>query len=183
MHFRSHGILTDEQGGQFSLNSDATRTQYGALCWRVHRGAVQVLLVSSRDTGRWIIPKGWPMKGLAPQDAALREAWEEAGVQGTADPMCLGLYTYLKVLSPDRAVPCVVSVYGVQVSRLRVRFPERKERRRKWFPLQNAAGKVEEQALRALLAAFVPPLPEPVGPLNSPAEPLSATDPNKPVPR
>lgn len=170
--------MTDDPDGQFSLNPDATRTQYGALCWRMQRGSVQVLLVSSRDTGRWIIPKGWPMKGLAPQEAALREAWEEAGVQGTANPLCLGLYPYQKVLSPDRAIPCMVSVYAVKVSRLRARFPERKERRRKWFSAQKAAGKVEEPALGALLAAFVPPEADPPGQLNSRAEPLSATDPN-----
>jgi 8-oxo-dGTP pyrophosphatase MutT (NUDIX family) len=173
--------VTDDADGQFSLNRDATRTQYGALCWRVQRGAVQVLLVSSRDTGRWIIPKGWPMKGLAPQEAALREAWEEAGVQGAADPICLGLYPYRKVLAPDRSVPCLVSVYAVKVSRLRRRFPERKERRRKWFSPQKAAGKVEEPALRALLAGFVPPGAPSGGQLISPDEPLSASDPNSPA--
>jgi 8-oxo-dGTP pyrophosphatase MutT (NUDIX family) len=120
------------------------------------------------------------MKGLAPQEAALREAWEEAGVQGAADPLCLGLYPYQKVLSPDRAIPCVVTVYGVKVSRLRARFPERKERRRKWFSPQKAAGKVEEPALRALIAAFVPPAPDARGQLISVAEPLSASDPNDP---
>lgn len=174
--------MTDDQDGQFSLNPDATRTQYGALCWRIQRGAVQVLLVSSRDTGRWIIPKGWPMKGLAPQEAALREAWEEAGVQGVADPICLGLYPYQKVLSPDRAIPCVVSVYAVKVSRLRDRFPERKERRRKWFSPQKAAGKVEGPALRALITGFLPRNAAAPAQLNSPAEPLSASDPNDPAP-
>ncbi|MEN9850080.1 MAG: hypothetical protein RL128_243, partial [Pseudomonadota bacterium] len=58
------------------------RTQYGALCWRMHRGKVEVLLITSRDTGRWVIPKGWPIDGLAPAQTAAREAWEEAGVEG-----------------------------------------------------------------------------------------------------
>ena len=57
------------------------RTQYGALCWRMHRGKVEVLLITSRDTGRWVIPKGWPIDGLAPAQTAAREAWEEAGVE------------------------------------------------------------------------------------------------------
>lgn len=145
--------------GQFSLNQTTTRTQHGALCWRMHRGGLQVLLVSSRDTGRWIIPKGWPIDGLSAPETALREAWEEAGVTGVADPMCLGLYSYDKVMGPDRTVPCIVTVYAVQVTRLRRRFPERKERRRKWFAPKKAAGKTDEPELRALIAAFA--LPEP----------------------
>jgi 8-oxo-dGTP pyrophosphatase MutT (NUDIX family) len=181
MHFRSRSLLSDDPDGQFSLNPDATRTQHGALCWRIERGSVQVLLVSSRDTGRWIIPKGWPIAGLAPQEVALREAWEEAGVQGAANPLCLGLYPYRKIIGPDRAIPCVVTVYAVKVSRLRARFPERKERRRKWFSAQKAAGKVDEPALRALLAGFVPPGPDAGGQLISAAEPLSGSDPNDPA--
>lgn len=151
--------MTFDPDGQFSSNTDTTRTQHGAICWRMHQGAVQVLLVSSRDSGRWIIPKGWPINGLSPHETALQEAWEEAGVKGTADPLCLGLYPYLKVLSPDRAIPCIVSVYAVQVVRLRARFPERKERNRKWYAQQKAAAKVEEPALCALLAGFAPPRP------------------------
>jgi hypothetical protein len=77
-------------------------------------------------------------------------------LKGEAHPMCLGLYPYQKVLSPDRAIPCIVSVYAVQVIRLRARFPERKERNRKWYAPQKAAGKVEEPALSDILAGFTP---------------------------
>ena len=118
-----------------------------------------MLLVTSRDTGRWIIPKGWPIAGLEPYQTALREAWEEAGVRGQAEPLCLGLFSYLKVMGPDQMIPCVVSVYAVKVTRLRDRFPERKQRLRKWFSPHKAADKVDEPALRALLAAFAPPGP------------------------
>lgn len=151
--------MTFDLDGQFLPDTDTTRTQHGAICWRLHRGAVQILLVSSRDTGRWIIPKGWPIQGLTPHETALREAWEEAGVAGEAHALCLGLYPYQKVLTPDRAIPCIVSVYAVRVARLRTRFPERKERRRKWYSPQKAAAKVEEPALRDLLAGFAPPGP------------------------
>lgn len=151
--------MTFDPDGQFAPRTDTIRTQHGALCWRLHRGSVQVLLVSSRDTGRWIIPKGWPISGLTPHETALREAWEEAGVRGEAHPLCLGFYPYQKVLAPDRAIPCLVSVYAVQVARLRARFPELKERNRKWYAPQKAAAKVEEPALRDLLAGFAPPGP------------------------
>lgn len=148
--------MTFDPDGQFSPSTDATRTQHGAICWRLHRDAVQVLLISSRDTGRWIIPKGWPINGLPPHETALREAWEEAGVKGEVHPLCLGLFPYEKVLAPDRAIPCIVSVYAVQVVRLRDRFPERKQRNRKWYTPLKAAAKVEEPALRDILSGFTP---------------------------
>ena len=63
------------------------RHQVAALCWRMGQGgAVEILLVTSRDTGRWVIPKGWPMDGKSASAAAAREAWEEAGVKGTVRP-------------------------------------------------------------------------------------------------
>jgi 8-oxo-dGTP pyrophosphatase MutT (NUDIX family) len=151
--------LSFDPDGQFTLNPSAIRMQHGALCWRLSRGSVEVLLVSSRDSGRRIIPKGWPIEGLSPSETALQEAWEEAGVVGEAGPLSLGQYHYLKVMGPDRAIPCLVSVFGVKVARLRARFPERKERRRKWYPLQKAAAKVDEPALREILAGFMPPGP------------------------
>lgn len=56
------------------------RQQYGALCFRFGEdGAVEILLITSRDSGRWIIPKGWPMKKKEPHEAAAVEAWQEAG--------------------------------------------------------------------------------------------------------
>lgn len=148
--------MPPEIDGRFLLNPAATRTQFGALCWRIQRGRTRIMLVTSRDTGRWIIPKGWPMPGLTPEACALQEAWEEAGVKGLAAPACLGLYPYDKVLGPDRSVPCVVAVYGVKVTRLRGHFPEHRERRRAWFTPAKAALKVEEPALRDLIATFLP---------------------------
>lgn len=153
--------LDDETRGQFLLNPGTTRTQYGALCWRVLRGAVQVLLVTSRDTGRWVIPKGWPMPEHSPEAAAAREAWEEAGVEGIVSGRCLGLFSYDKMMTPAISVPCVVAVYPLRVTRLQDRFPERKVRKRKWFATDKAARKVMEPELRAILATFVPPSPEP----------------------
>lgn len=160
-----------ESDGQFVLNKTARRTQYGAVCWRLHRGKMQVLLVTSRDTGRWIIPKGWPIEGLAPAEAALREAWEEAGVVGVAPGDCLGLFAYDKMLGPDRSLPCLVAVYAIRVDRLRNRFPERKERQRKWFSPDKAALKVDEEGLRQLLLDFSP---EPAAGSVSPGGPAPA---------
>lgn len=133
------------------------RMQYGALCWRESENGLEVLLITSRDTGRWVIPKGWPIAGLAPEDAAAKEAWEEAGVKGVTNPVCLGRFGYLKVLGQTAQVPCAVSVYGMQVARLADKFPEVDERRRAWFPPAVAAGLVNEPDLARLIAGFTPP--------------------------
>lgn len=131
--------------------------QYGALCWRHGAAAVEVLMITSRDTGRWIIPKGWPMTGLAPEAAAAQEAWEEAGVEGRVHPRCLGRYGYHKVLAVLAEVPCAVAVYGIEVTRLAEKYPEARERHRAWFPLVEAAALVQEPDLSRLIRAFVPP--------------------------
>lgn len=134
------------------------RTQFGALCWRIGRGGseIEVLLVSSRETGRWVIPKGWPIKGLGPSETARQEAYEEAGVRGEVSEACAGIYSYTKLLGPQRSngVPCVVAVYPIQVSKLLDDFPEREERRRRWFSPKKAAQKVDEPELRELLRGF-----------------------------
>ncbi|MCF1709024.1 NUDIX hydrolase [Tabrizicola sp. J26] len=139
------------------LSDTTTRTQYGAICWRMHKAGIQVLLVTSRDTGRWIIPKGWPVEGATDAGSAEREAWEEAGVLGKMLPLCLGVYAYDKVVIPGRSIPCVVAVYPLRVTELKKRFPERKQRRRKWFSIEDAIRKVAEPELRQILSEFRPP--------------------------
>lgn len=133
---------------------DGPRAQFGALCWRMHRGRVEVLLITSRDTGRWVIPKGWPIAGKTPAQSAAQEAWEEAGVTGEGDEVALGLYAYDKTRKAKEALPCVVSVYPLRVDALAKRFPERKERRRRWFATEKAAKLVAEPELRAMLAGL-----------------------------
>ncbi len=132
--------------------------QYGALCWRREGEETEVLLITSRDTGRWVIPKGWPMPGLSPEAAAAQEAWEEAGVSGLMNPLCIGRYGYQKCLTLTSTVPCAVAVYGMRVEKLAKTFPEMKERRRKWFPLREAATLVAEPELALIIAAFLPPI-------------------------
>jgi 8-oxo-dGTP pyrophosphatase MutT (NUDIX family) len=143
--------------GQFLLNPATTRMQNGALCWRMFRDQVQVLLVTSRDTGRWIIPKGWPMPDLPDAEAAAREAWEEAGVEGVVSDRAVGRFPYDKVMGPAQAIPCIVSVFPLQVTRLRGRYPESKQRRRKWFTPEKAAKKVLEPELREIIQLFTTP--------------------------
>lgn len=129
-------------------------SQSGALCWRMHRGKVKLLLISSRTTGRWVIPKGWSHDKLTAAGSAAAEAWEEVGVEGSVCEEPLGCFTYDKVICPGVVRPCVVSVFAMRVARLRTKFPERRERRRKWFDAAGAARKVAEPELRALLLAL-----------------------------
>ncbi|MEP3299051.1 MAG: NUDIX hydrolase [Pseudoruegeria sp.] len=131
------------------------RTQFAALCYRVKNGKVEVLMVTSRGTGRWIIPKGWPMDGQTPAAAAATEAFEEAGVDGRVKDMCLGIYSYQKDIGDD-ALPCVVAVFPVKVKRLHDNFPEAKERKRKWFSRKKAAARVKESELAQIIQNFDP---------------------------
>jgi 8-oxo-dGTP pyrophosphatase MutT (NUDIX family) len=139
----------DREGG--------VRIQYGALCWRDGADGVEVLLITSRDTGRWVIPKGWPMPGLAPESAAAQEAWEEGGAEGIVNPLCVGRFGYKKCLTPEAQVPCAVAVYGMQVTRMADSYPEAGQRRRAWFSLGTAAELVQEPDLASLIARFAPP--------------------------
>lgn len=134
------------------------RTQFGALCFRRRKSNCEILLLTSRDTGRWIIPKGWPMDGMTPAEVAAAEAWEEAGVKGTAHDYCVGLYGYTKLLEDGDKVPAVVAVFPVEVSRLADDFPEASERKRKWFSQKKAASQVREPDLKQLLRSFDPKL-------------------------
>jgi 8-oxo-dGTP pyrophosphatase MutT (NUDIX family) len=131
------------------------RSQFAALCYRIVKGKPEVLLVTSRRTGRWIVPKGWPMPGRTPAASAAGEAWEEAGVVGKAVDQCLGLFSYQKE-HDGGWLPCVALVYPVEVKSLARRFPERGQRRRKWLSPKKAAARVSEPELARILLDFDP---------------------------
>lgn len=114
-------------------------------------GKLRVLMVTSRDTGRWVMPKGWLMDGKKPWQAAKIEALEEAGATGFISDEPIGIYTYKKRL-PDRSrINCTVTVYPMMVDKLKRRWKERKERKRHWFSLKEAARLVDEKDLSKLL--------------------------------
>ena len=128
--------------------------QVGAICLRRRKGALQVLLISSLGTGRWIIPKGWPMKGRSLAGAAAQEAWEEAGLRGRVSPEPLGSYTYLKLQEGGVGLRCEVRVYTLETETLAEHFPEAGRRERIWVSPAEAAERVAEEGLRALLRAL-----------------------------
>ena len=132
------------------------REQYGALCYRLRkkRATVEVLLITSRDTGRWVIPKGWPMDGKSASAAAAREAWEEAGVKGKVLAESIGSYRYMKGMPQGLKLDCRVRVFALEVDGISKNFPEKGERRAEWVDCTEAAARVHEPGLKTLLVNF-----------------------------
>lgn len=132
------------------------RQQIGALPYFVSPdGEVQVVLVTTRETQRWSIPKGNVMKGKKPHRAAEIEAFEEAGVRGQIGRKIIGSYGYRKNFRDGKAEAIVV-VYPLQVHKLTKKFPERRERKVASFPLNEAIGLIAIPELAAILAGFHP---------------------------
>ena len=139
-----------------SASKSDVRTQFAALCYRMVKDKPQILLITARRSGRWIIPRGWPMDTKTPSEAALIEAWEEAGVKGKAHEQSLGLYSYSRDIGEDTPMPCVAMVYPVKVKSLADAFPEQGQRDRKWFSPKKAAARVTEPELAHILKGFDP---------------------------
>lgn len=132
-----------------------TKIQFAALCYRIEGSGKKILLITSRDTGRWVLPKGWPIAGTNAKGTALQEAWEEAGVrEGNAASRSVGAYTYEKGFNTGWSAPVRTVVYPVVVKKLSKAFPEAGERDRKWFSPSEAANLVQEPELKQLLADF-----------------------------
>lgn len=131
-----------------------SRRQFAALPWRRGADGLEILLITSRETRRWVIPKGWPMKDKTAYQAAAQEAFEEAGVEGDITIEPLGAFRYLKRLKNDRTQLCVVDVFPLHVEEMLDVWPEMHQRERVWMAPAHAATGVEEPELRALIEAF-----------------------------
>lgn len=140
------------------LFGNAFGQQYGALCFRYKEGdsEIEVLVITSRESRRWIIPKGWPMKGKKPHEAAAIEAWEEAGVRGRAKRKPVGRYTYLKELADGNVAFCIVDLFQIEVTEISTDFKERGQRVFDWVSPSEAARRVREIELKSLLVNFKP---------------------------
>lgn len=131
------------------------RLQVAALCYRETPKGKQVLLITSRDTRRWIVPKGWPVDGLDGAEAALQEAWEEAGVsKADIESAPMGYYDYNKRLDHGLTTPVNAQVYLTRVRNLEDEYPEVNERKRKWFAPAEAAELVDEPDLQEILRSL-----------------------------
>jgi 8-oxo-dGTP pyrophosphatase MutT (NUDIX family) len=126
--------------------------QFAALPYRqVSDSIFEVMLITSRDTGRWVVPKGWPSEREAAWDCAAREAREEAGLVGEIEKRPLGSYHYKKVLDNGFPVWCTVEVFALAVAERLESWPEQRERTGRWFALEDAANAVDEPELGELI--------------------------------
>jgi 8-oxo-dGTP pyrophosphatase MutT (NUDIX family) len=132
--------------------TNPTLHQAGVIAYRIRAGRVEVLLLTSRDTGRWIIPKGNIAAGTAPWKAAAKEAYEEAGVMGRiGGSIPLGIYTYFKRLDSGDPRPAAVEVYLLRVAQSLKKWPERRERKLCWVSPETAVELVDEPGMVPLL--------------------------------
>jgi 8-oxo-dGTP pyrophosphatase MutT (NUDIX family) len=165
MGLRARKTSVHEQIGDLSPIAGTSRSpdlhlpepglQFAALPYRLAGGGeVDVLLITSRETRRWVIPKGWPMKGKKPHQAAAIEARQEAGVDGRIHKLALGEYDYVKRLKNGAPLDCTVEVFALEVMQQRRHWREKGERVSRWFRAEDAAHAVEEPALRGLIMAF-----------------------------
>lgn len=131
----------------------AHRAQVAALPVRTGPSGCEVLLITSRTSARWIVPKGWPMKGRKDHEAAAQEAQEEAGIEGRIHKHPIGAYTYQKQLG-SRIEACRVMVYRLDVEFERETWLESGERIRRWFSIEQAATMVSEPRLARMIRAL-----------------------------
>jgi 8-oxo-dGTP pyrophosphatase MutT (NUDIX family) len=129
--------------------------QYAVLPYRRRADRrLEVLLITSRETRRWIIPKGWPIGELPPHESAAREAMEEAGVVGRVLKTPIGFFLYDKRLDDGSTIRCRVKVFAMRVERRLSRWLEKKQRETRWMLAGDAAKAVDEPGLRNILRSL-----------------------------
>ena len=128
--------------------------QVAALPWRQGENGLEVMMITSRETRRWDIPKGGRMVGKTDPQAAAQEAYEEAGVQGETLDAVVGHFRYGKRLKTGAVQACVVAVYPLEVLIQLGAWPEDQQRQRRWMPQADAADAVHEADLAQLIRDF-----------------------------
>ncbi len=123
--------------------------QYATLPWR-RAGQLEIMLITSRETRRWIIPKGWPMDGRTNSESAAQEAYEEAGIKGSTTEESLGFFEYQKRGKGQLRV----DVFAMEVTEVLDLWPEAHQRTRRWLSAQEAASLVDEPELAAIIRGF-----------------------------
>lgn len=135
------------------MNSSFTVPQSAVLAYRMVGHGMEILLVTSRTRGRWVLPKGMITSGMTPAESAVKEAWEEAGAVGSVSGECLGVYRYMKTRRCG-VKACSVKVYAMKVTAVLPNWPEQHMRRRRWMRVDEAICRVMDHDLRRLLITF-----------------------------
>jgi two-component system phosphate regulon sensor histidine kinase PhoR len=130
-------------------------TQYGVIPVRpAADGGVEVMLITSRETRRWVVPRGNPILGKTPAESAAQEAYEEAWLLGPVEPEPFGRYFYRKRRRTGAVLPAEVQLFRMRVEEERDDWPERGERERRWFAPQEAAAAVAEGELAKMIRSL-----------------------------
>ena len=128
--------------------------QCAALPYQMRDGKMQVLIITSRGTGRWIVPKGWVKSEYEPHEVAAQEAFEEAGLEGEIEPEPIGSYHYTKRLHTLSFVRCRVDVFPLQVIEDRSDWPEKEQRTLAWLSPDEAASRLSDRDLAKIVVDF-----------------------------
>jgi 8-oxo-dGTP pyrophosphatase MutT (NUDIX family) len=132
-------------------DTDWIYNQSGVVPFRLEKGKVQILLVTSRSRKRWVIPKGIIEPDLSPQESAQKEAYEEAGVSGKICGEAVGTYTYNKW-----GGTCTVKVFLLEVEKTLEDWSESYFRTREWMSVEEAVKRVDETELKEIIRDFIP---------------------------
>lgn len=135
-------------------DAKTTRYQYASLPFRVEDGHPLVMMITSRETRRWILPKGRPETGMAPWQVAAQEAYEEAGLVGSVSTRAVGAYASTKRMRSGEEQPCTVRVFLFRVEEELADWPERGQRDRRWMSPGEAALQASEPQLAQMLLEF-----------------------------
>jgi 8-oxo-dGTP pyrophosphatase MutT (NUDIX family) len=136
-------------------SASRVNVQYAVLPWRGSKGAIEILLITTRNTRRWIVPKGWPVDGLTPAQSAAQEALEEAGIEGEVADEPLGSFRHDKETKSGETVLCTVHVFPMEVTGQRQSWPEKHLREIHWCSVEEALARVKHPTLRRLILKFV----------------------------
>jgi 8-oxo-dGTP pyrophosphatase MutT (NUDIX family) len=141
-------------GLRVAIPAAKSSVQYGALPWRRSPDGIEFLLITTRSSGRWIVPKGWPEDHLAPHECAALEAAEEAGVIGEVATESLGSFPYRKKSKSGQTLLLRVELFAMEVTHQRRTWLEQQARQTQWCPLARALALVSDPGLRDLIVKF-----------------------------
>lgn len=137
-----------------SVGTALTGSQFAALPWRWVDGHLEILLITTLTSKRWVVPKGWPVEGCSPSECAALEAFEEAGVVGTTASKPVGSFDYRKRRKTGGEIACHVDVFDLEVERQRRAWPEKAVRQTCWCTVEDAMARVSDPGLKRLIANF-----------------------------
>ncbi len=147
----TRAISNEPLDGDQSNIASSKPDQAAAICWRLsQQGEIEILLISSLGSGRWILPKGHLRKRELSFRAAQREALEEAGISGKIRKKPVGYFRYKK----DGRIELTVAVHLLKVFSDNEIHPELGQRRKVWVAPHDATLLVDEPELKTILGSL-----------------------------